>query len=479
MTRPNSQRVSRPPARDALHRTRSTRRGTIVVLTAFLLIVVVAMVAFSVDIGYIVTCRTELQRAVDAGALAGVGALGDGEEQEVRDVVVEYIQQNLVGAQQVPESAIEIELGEWNDETRQFVAGGSMPSAVRVFVELDDKPLFFGPALGTDSFDLSAEAIAMFQPRDIMVVLDYSSSMNDDSELKQSGALGQAAIEANLLQIYQELGSPTFGNLTWNGVYISSNNDNTVKNQLGLNGVSYPFPGGSWGEYINYVQSSSGQLAEHGLRKVYGHKTLVHYWLESRPLHSDTPDLWMTSEQPITALKNSVTVLLAYIQQVQANDRVGLAVYTHPNDGAILETGLTFNMQLVEDISRQRQAGHYEHYTNIGAGLREAREEMEENSRTGAFKMIVLITDGQANRPSYDPNGYALQQADLCAADGYPVVTVSLGVGADQELMQQIADKTGGVHFNVPGGQSVAQYEEQLKDVFRQVAANRPLRLVK
>jgi hypothetical protein len=455
------------------------RHGTIVVLTAFLLIVVVAMVAFAIDIGYIATCRTELQRAADAGALAGVGALGDGEESEVHDIIVDYIQQNLVGSQQVPESAIEVELGEWNDETRQFVAGGSMPSAVRVVVELNDKPLFFAPALGTDSFDLSAEAIAMFQPRDIMVVLDYSSSMNDDSELKQSEALGQAAIEANLLQIYQELGSPTFGNLTWNGTYISSTDDNYVKSQLGLSGVSYPFPGGSWGEYIDYVQSSSGELAQHGYRRVFGYKTLVHYWLEKRPLHGETPDLWMTSEQPITALKNSVTVLLAYIQQVEANDRVGLAVYTHPSDGAILETGLTFNMQLVEDISRERQAGHYEHYTNIGAGLREAREEMEENSRTGAFKMIVLITDGVANRPSSNPDGYALAQADLCAEKGYPVVTVSLGVGADQWLMQEIADRTGGVHFNVPGGQSVADYEEQLKDVFRQVAANRPLRLVK
>ena len=459
-------------------RTRSKRRGAIIVLTAFMLIAVVAMVAFAIDIGYIATCRTELQRAVDAGALAGVGALGDGEEQQVRDIVVEYIQKNLVGAQQVPDSAIQVELGEWDETTRQFVVGGSMPSAVRVFVDLPDKPLFFGPALGTDSFDLTAEAIAMFQPRDIMVVLDYSSSMNDDSELKQSSTLGKAAIEANLLQIYQELGSPTYGNLTWPGVRIDSGTDNAIKTQLGLDTVAYPYPGGSWDEYIDYVQTS-GNVSQGGYQKVYGYVTLVNYWLDKRPLYGETPDLWMTSEQPITALKNSVTVLLAYIQQVKANDRVGLAVYTHPNSGAILESGLTFNMQLVEDISRQRQAGHYEHYTNIGAGLQTARLEMEDNSRRGAFKLIVLITDGMANRPTGNPNQFVLDEADRCAKSGLPVVTVSLGVGADKPLMQKVADRTGGVHFNIPGGRSVSEYEQQLKDVFRKIASNRPLRLVK
>jgi hypothetical protein len=72
-----------------------------------------------------------------------------------------------------------------------------------------------------------------------------------------------------------------------------------------------------------------------------------------------------------------------------------------------------------------------------------------------------------------------LTEAQRCADDGYPIITVSLGSGADTDLMEQIATITGGVHFNVPGGQSVEQYEEDLKDVFREVAADRPLKLVK
>jgi Mg-chelatase subunit ChlD len=227
------------------------------------------------------------------------------------------------------------------------------------------------------------------------------------------------------------------------------------------------------------VQSSS-YINGAGYRKKYGYLTLVNYWLEKQAMHSQTPDLWKTSEQPITAVKNAVRVFLDYIQEVKSDDQVGLAVYTYTDGTARLETGLTRNMQLVEDISRQRQAGHYDTMTNIGAGLQKARLELENNARHGAFKMIVLMTDGIANRPYNETQArnFLLQEAQKCAEKRYNILTVSLGAGADTGLMQQVADITGGIHFNVPGGQSVAAYEAQLKEVFKEIAAHRPLRLV-
>jgi len=44
--------------------------------------------------------------------------------------------------------------------------------------------------------------------------------------------------------------------------------------------------------------------------------------------------------------------------------------------------------------------------------------------------------------------------------------------------MQQIADITGGQHFNVPGGQPVADYAQELRDAFREIAADRPVTLI-
>ena len=70
-------------------------------------------------------------------------------------------------------------------------------------------------------------------------------------------------------------------------------------------------------------------------------------------------------------------------------------------------------------------------------------------------------------------------EAQLAADMRYPIVTISLGNAADTDLMQQIADMTGGVHFNVPGGGTVTDYRDNLMQVFRQIADDRPLVLVK
>ena len=51
----------------------SHRRGNITVLTAFLLVALVAIVAFAVDLGYLEVTKVELQRTADSAAIAGLG----------------------------------------------------------------------------------------------------------------------------------------------------------------------------------------------------------------------------------------------------------------------------------------------------------------------------------------------------------------------------------------------------------------------
>jgi uncharacterized membrane protein len=50
-----------------------SRRGSITVLAAVLMIVILAFLAFTVDIGFIELTRTQLQMAADSGALPGGG----------------------------------------------------------------------------------------------------------------------------------------------------------------------------------------------------------------------------------------------------------------------------------------------------------------------------------------------------------------------------------------------------------------------
>jgi len=463
-------------------RRRSNRQGAIAVLAALLMVAVMGMLAFAIDMGCVVAARTDIQRASDSGALAGAGRLGEGTS-VAQQTAVQFVQANPVARDVVAAGDIQVEFGQWDEQTRTMLPGGQVPSAIRVIARQPDRPLFFGRLFGLGRFETQAEAVATYRPRDIVVVLDYSASMNDDSELRHRSKLGRAAVEANLLQIYNELGSPVFGSMQWTPTYIASNNVATVKRNLGLANVPYPYPRGSWDEYINYVRSD-GDISAAGYRNRYGYLTLVNYWLERRPGFDETPDLWQTSQQPITAVKDAMSVFLSYLQIVDTDDRVGLSVYTAADGTGLLESPLTDDMASVETISRRRQAGHYHRYTNIAAGMEKAREELETNGRGGALRMIVLMTDGKAN---WTGSGYnlsaarqnVLDEASLCASLGFPIVTISLGSDADSGLMQQAADISGGVHFNVPGGGSVADYEEDLKDVFREIADDRPLRLVK
>jgi Mg-chelatase subunit ChlD len=116
--------------------------------------------------------------------------------------------------------------------------------------------------------------------------------------------------------------------------------------------------------------------------------------------------------------------------------------------------------------------------TNIGGGLKVAREELENNGRQDAYRVIVLMTDGVANRPSGTAEQWAIDQANLCKTSKIKIMAIALGLGADEDLMLDLAEITGGKRFIVPGGGTIAQYEAQLMQVFQDIAADRPLKLL-
>ncbi len=58
--------------RDRLH----NERGNVLLFTFTLLILLLVMGGFAIDFAYQAAARTELQRSIDAAALAGAGKLG-------------------------------------------------------------------------------------------------------------------------------------------------------------------------------------------------------------------------------------------------------------------------------------------------------------------------------------------------------------------------------------------------------------------
>jgi len=213
---------SRGPCR-LVNRNRSgLRQGTIIILSVASLVAVLAFAAFSIDIGYIAIAKAELQAAADASALAAVNDLFEGPD-AVFSGASTVARENTASNSPVVLKNEDVVVGTFDLVTHQFTPGTETSNAVKVTARLENEPLFFGPVIDQKNFSLSAEAIAMLNPRDIVFVVDLSGSMNDDTEpvwsTDEIDALyesqGYSGVGSGLMQdVYDDFGYGTFPGVT-------------------------------------------------------------------------------------------------------------------------------------------------------------------------------------------------------------------------------------------------------------------------
>ncbi len=159
---------------------RRCRRGNIVVLTAFMMIFLMAVLALAIDLGYLVTAKNELQRSADAAALAGAWELIDETAPAgpvsvaaltgaATNVAGEYAAYNRVTSEAPALSATDTEIGyiadPLNPASPLVATSAFKPNALRVKVQKTslqngEVPLFFARALGRLSAACEAEATA-------------------------------------------------------------------------------------------------------------------------------------------------------------------------------------------------------------------------------------------------------------------------------------------------------------------------------
>jgi Flp pilus assembly protein TadG len=179
----------------------SPRRGAIAVLVAVLLIPLLAMMAFSVDIGYILVVKSDLQNAADSAALAGAEQLqnlyvlytlpGQTQQSQIMTkattntgasdcptfVAEQFAHYNIAGrvAINVPDS--DVVMG-YTDVNGNYSAtlNGHFPNTIDVTTRRQGDPgsptngslqLFFAPVLGMTTRDLQATARATIYAGDI------------------------------------------------------------------------------------------------------------------------------------------------------------------------------------------------------------------------------------------------------------------------------------------------------------------------
>ncbi len=175
-----------PTIRTSRRATRSAnRRGVITILTALMTIMILGMIAFAVDIGYVLSSREELQRSADAAALAAcwdfAQQLADGQSADDATLLARTTADQYAGLNAVSRDSPDLALNPCNAAGGDIVFGyindlydGSAAfdtnatdsfNAVRVRVRRDasqngELPLFFARIFGRTGQSLQAEATA-------------------------------------------------------------------------------------------------------------------------------------------------------------------------------------------------------------------------------------------------------------------------------------------------------------------------------
>ena len=202
------------------HRVGESRRGSITILSAFLMVGLLAMVAFAVDIGNICRVKTETQAVADAAALAGARGLTVSPAQ-VQTNAIACAADNKANGQKVVLTDSNVVLGTWSPTARTFTtltgAAQSSANACQVNVSLTSTAgnavtLFFAPVLGVKTENVSASAIATTGRWDVVVVLDRSSSFSADIAQALTG------VQTILSDLNQYSPSSNFGMVTFDGV---------------------------------------------------------------------------------------------------------------------------------------------------------------------------------------------------------------------------------------------------------------------
>lgn len=186
---------------------RPGRRGSVLVLSAAMMIFVLGMVAFTTDLGFVTLAKSKQQVAVDSAALAGVDMLKDGTN-AVDSAVNTMMAANEYGSGQRNYLSMTRELGHWDTVAKTFTVVNDYrdANAIRLLAIDTGVPAFFGPVFGQRAYQTRTEAIAMrggAAPRDISLVIDCSGSMGSlmsNGKTRMTNAIDAAKALVNALR---------------------------------------------------------------------------------------------------------------------------------------------------------------------------------------------------------------------------------------------------------------------------------------
>lgn len=381
------------------------RRGASAILNIFLFVVLMIFAFWAVNMVSVQRQQSRLQIAADLGSRYGIDLLSrDSNTNRITNKVRSLIIKNLnTGRTKVNKDDLDINISFGNV---------AYPNG---------KPVFNKDAIPTNAVSVSVEKTAPFG----------SLSPESKSGIRIQKSATSAALERDLCIVLDRSGSMRADPLNSN--------------------------------YYPYDPYTSNPLVNNSVYKHY-----LHYW-------------WYDYPHPVRSLWAETLVatqgLIEELDSTQQDEQLSIVSYgsagnysgfkldgtgfqAFPYNAADTHSVLTKDFDsayaaVVSDTSSKPLEGA----TDISAGIDQGRAELLSSSgRIYAFKTMIVLTDGNANR-GREPY---LAAQDAYAA-GIQVHTVTFGSGANQAKMQMAADYGGGKHFHAPDG-------DKLEEIFRELA---------
>lgn len=220
-------------------------RGTVVMVVAISLPVLMGMAVLSIDVGYMTVIGTETQNAVDSAALAAGSALSEfasvlGSASDRLNFITsradEYAGYNI-NTNSGGSFSTTVELGQWDASGSTFVAltgnAANGANAVRVEITRSDIPLFFAAIVGKPTFDLTRESIVGFDPSGCRlwgrkkVKLDGTVSTNSYNSTNGAYSAGTAGNQGNVCSCADIVFEGTGMTINGDASYVNQFNGNT------------------------------------------------------------------------------------------------------------------------------------------------------------------------------------------------------------------------------------------------------------
>lgn len=217
-----------------------SRKGVFLVVAAVALTAVMAFVAMSVDLGNESLTKTKMQNATDSAALAAAMEItralqtSNSNTPNVFEYALAqarttaYTVANLNGVYIDASKDVIFGQRSYQTSTQTYVTNWSVSSdkvnCVKVVARRDNPdttkqdgklPGIFSTVLGSSGIAITTSSVAFIDPRDIVVVHDFSRSMNFDSYYtdEQQTMLSQAQIDANLQLVWDDIQPLNLGTL--------------------------------------------------------------------------------------------------------------------------------------------------------------------------------------------------------------------------------------------------------------------------